>query len=252
MNPGKVLVEKVSAHWGRRFNVPTERFSKVGSLILPDAAFMDTGSVNIYHVGKCAFVRMDPAICTQLQLTAGQELPTALAFPELAAILRLGMRHSARLELVGIGSYFYLDPKDFKPAASPLPGSLVQVDPHTDAALIADLCRDCPAEDVQDAEISADKPDAVIFGHLLDGKLISYAGFRYWDIAFADIGVLTNPQRRGQRLALAGASRLCEWVMQHDLIPMYRVLNTNVSSRKIPEALGFSRMVEIEVLKVIY
>jgi len=33
---------------------------------------------------------------------------------------------------------------------------------------------------------------------------------------------------------------------------MYRVLNTNLASRKIPAALGFSRLVEIEVLKVIY
>jgi len=30
---------------------------------------------------------------------------------------------------------------------------------------------------------------------------------------------------------------------------MYRALNTNLASRKIPEALGFARLVEIEVCR---
>jgi hypothetical protein len=248
---GKVLVELVSAHWGKRFNALPERFEQPGSLILPDESFQDTGSVNIYHVGMCAFVRMDPAICAQLQLHPRQELPSILTLPELRDIVGLGMRHTARVNLVGIGSYFYLDPQNFKAAASPHPATLLQLDPHTDAGLIAGLCRSCPPTDVEDAEISTNEPDAVIFGFLLDGKLISYAGFRYWDEIFADIGVLTRPDHRRQRLALSATSRLCEWLIQYDLIPMYRVLNTNISSRKIPEALGFSRMVEIEVLKVL-
>ena len=251
MITGKVLIEKVSAHWGKRFSASVEYFEQPGSLILPDEAFQDTGSVYIYHVGQCAFVRMDPAVCSQLQLHPRQELPSTLTLAELKDIVRLGMRHSARVDLTGIGSYFYLDPQNFTPAVSLHPATLVQIDPQADAGLIAGLCTDCPPADVEEAEISADQPDAVIFGHLLDGKLITYAGFRYWDEIFADIGVLTQPDMRGQRLALAGTSCLCEWIFQHDLIPMYRVLNTNLASRKIPEALGFSRMVEIEILKVI-
>jgi len=251
MITGRFLIEKVSAHWGARFNVPSLRFEQTGSIIIPDETFQDTGNVNIYHVGKSSIVRMDPVICTQLQLRPRQELPSTLTLPELAEIVKLGMRHTAHVDLVGIGSYFYLDPQYFQPASSPHPATLVQLDPHTDAELIASLCRACPSADVEDAELSADQPDAVIFGHILEGKLISYAGFRYWDEIFADIGVLTHPQHRRARLALAGTSRLCEWIIQHDLIPMYRVLNTNLASRKVPEALGFSRMVEIEVLKVI-
>jgi hypothetical protein len=251
MISGELLIDKVSSHWGRRFNAPAERFEQPGSLIIPDESFQDTGSVNIYHVGKCAFVRMDPAVCAQLQLHPRQELPSNLTLPELKAILRLGMRHTAEVNLVGIGSYFYLDPHNFKPTVNSHPSTLVHLDPQADAGLIADLCQDCPPADVEDAEISPEEPDAVIFGHLLDGKLISYAGFRYWDEIFADIGVLTRPDQRGQHLAMAGTSRLCEWLIQHDLIPMYRVLTTNLASRKIPEALGFSRFVEIEVLKVL-
>ena len=251
MITGKILLDKVIDHWGRRFQAPPERFERVGSLILPDEAFQDSGNVSIYHLGKCACVRIDPAVCRQLRLSPGQELPSILTMPELAAIVRLGMRHTARVNLLGIGSYFYLDPQDFKPFANPLTSDLVQLDPAADAALILNLCRDCPPAEVEDAEISPDQPDEVIFAHLLDGRLISYAGFRTWDVSFADIGVLTHPGHRHQHLALAGASRLCEWLIQHDLIPMYRVLNTNLASRKIPEALGFSRLVEIEVLQVI-
>jgi len=252
MITGKILLDKVIDHWGRRFQVPPERFERVGSLILPDEAFIDTGNVSIYHLRKCACVRIDPAVCRQLQLSPGQELPSILTMPELAAIVRLGMRHTARVTLLGIGSYFYLDPQDFKPAANPLPGDLVQLDPQVDAELILNMCRECPPAEVQDAEISPEQPDEVIFGHILDGRLISYTGFRTWDVSFADIGVLTHPGHRHQHLALAGASRLCEWLIGYDLIPMYRVLNTNLASRKIPEALGFARLVEIEVLQVIY
>lgn len=250
MFTGKDLIEKVSAHWGKRFNVPSQHFEQPGSLIIPDETFQDSGSVYIYHVGKCAFVRMDPAICSQLQLHPRQELPSSLTLPELKDIVRLGMRHSAHVDLQGIGSYYYLDPQNFKPAISPSPATLVQLNPHSDAGLISELCQDCPPADVEEAEISISDPDAVIFGHQLDGKLISYSGFRYWDELFADIGVLTRPDQRQQHLALAASSHLCEWILQHDLIPMYRVLNTNLASRKVPETLGFSRLVEIEVLKV--
>jgi RimJ/RimL family protein N-acetyltransferase len=251
MITGGVLVERVLDHWGKRFNAPVEQFSMVGSHIISDASFLDTGNVNIYHVGEFTFVRMDPSICVQLQLSDGLNLPSVLTLPDLAVLIRLGMRHTAHIDLVDTGGYFYLDPHSFKPVASLLPGNLVQVDPRMDSKLIANLCQDCPALDVEDAEISADEPDAVIFGHLLDGKLISYAGFRTWDEVFADIGVLTHPQQRGHGLARAATSMLCTWCIEHGIIPMYRVSDDNQASRRIPEALGFSKMVEIEVLKVV-
>ena len=65
-----------------------------------------------------------------------------------------------------------------------------------------------------------------------------------------DIGVLTHPAARGRGLARSATSMLCAWCLQHDVVPMYRVAGNNPASSRIPAALGFTRMVEIDALKV--
>jgi len=250
MIPGPALECEVFSYWGQRFHCPSEDLARTGSLLLPDEEFRETGNVHIYHVGRRSLVRLDPDIATSLQMTAGQVLASAISRADLETIVKLGMKHIARVSVAGNGSYFYLDPLNFQPYRKIEPLILRKINPEMDQGLIAGLCQSCTPEEVEAAEIFAEQPDEVIFGHLLDGKLVSYAGFRTWEGRFADIGVLTHPLQRGLGLALAGASRLCAWCLENELIPMYRVDDANRASLSIPTALGFTKMVDIEILKV--
>jgi predicted GNAT family acetyltransferase len=83
------------------------------------------------------------------------------------------------------------------------------------------------------------------------GQLVAYASHRYWDDMIADIGVLIHPSYRGRGLGKAVVSALCEWCIENEVVPMYRVFTDHTHSRRIPEALGFKAMVIIETLILI-
>jgi len=247
---GDILQGQIQAYWSNRFHCPAETLRRLVSVVMPDVELEASGRVFIYHFGPCSLLRLDPQLALNLQLQPGQELASSITCQELQVITRLGMRHSVQVEVLDHGAYHYLDPLDFKPATNTLKPNLLQLNPARDWERIEELCQACDALEVEAAEIDRQNPDAVIFGHELDKALISYAGFQVWEGIFADIGVLTHPRHRKKGMALAASSRICNWCLEHDLIPMYRVSEANLASGRIPIALGFQKIVDIEVLKV--
>jgi len=103
---------------------------------------------------------------------------------------------------------------------------------------------------MDEAEIFVDEPDPVIYG-LFDGEhMAAYASHRYWDDVIGDIGVLVRSDYRSQGLGKAAVSALCQWCVENDVVPMYRVFREHVHSWRIQEALGFTEMVRIDTLKL--
>jgi GNAT superfamily N-acetyltransferase len=144
----------------------------------------------------------------------------------------------------------YLDPKDFKPFTAAGDFTPRRLHPERDHARLLGLYDACTEEDLDAAEIYVDDPDPVILGMFDKEQLVAYASHRYWDI-IADIGVLIHPDYRGRGLGKAVVSALCEWCIENDVVPMYRVFGDHDHSRRIAQALGFKEMVIIETLKLI-
>jgi predicted GNAT family acetyltransferase len=71
-----------------------------------------------------------------------------------------------------------------------------------------------------------------------------------WNEWCTGIGVLIHPNYRGRGLGKAVVSALCEWCIENDVVPMYRVFSDHDHSRRIARALGFREMVTIETLNV--
>ena len=213
--------------------------------------FRDSREVYIHHLGKFNMIRIDPLVGARLGLNECQEFPQRIGKMELKQMLADQLKGEAVLIQEGSASYSYLDGKNFIPFSAGGRQTPVMLDPVAFQGLIRSLCNACPPEDVEEAELQeGQEPDAVSFGHIIQDKLMSYAGFRYWEDIFADIGVLTHPAARGRGLARSATSMLCAWCLQHDVVPMYRVAGSNLASSRIPAALGFTRMVEIDALKV--
>ena len=122
---------------------------------------------------------------------------------------------------------------DFIPQPIPNKFALKHLDPEADEELLTKLFNACTPEELGDADIILNEPDPVIMGLTYNDELVTYASHRYWgDDEIADIGVLTKPNHRGRGLGKAIISGLCEWCIQHNVVPMYRVFDNNIISKK--------------------
>ena len=73
-----------------------------------------------------------------------------------------------------------------------------------------------------------------------DGRLVSVACTFFVGESYEDIGVVTEPEFRGQGLALACAGALCEDVRDRKRRPSWTTSPDNIASLRVAEKLGFS------------
>lgn len=143
---------------------------------------------------------------------------------------------------VGAGSHRLLTAR---PISVPLStGRLAELDPNDAAhrSLLAAFIAECPEEEVDEAEIDLDDLDPAI-SVVLDeaGTVISYASAREWefDPSFDDVGVLTHPAHRGQRLGAAVVSHFSARRQAQGRLISYSHNVENVGSQRVADAVGF-------------
>ncbi len=243
---GKDLELVIKRYWCERFGLDLEDWGRSCTRVRGDEIFADTPEIYLYRLGRMALARLDPAKLDWV------DWPTDMdsRFIDAEGLMAwAGKGHS--ISPAGAGLNLYLDPDGFLPAPA-VPGiELRRLDAKADWELIKGLLDACSEEEVDDAEIYEDDPDAEVFGGFAEGRLVGYAGFRYWEEKFADIGILCNPEFRQRGLGKCLVSALSEWCLDNDVVPMYRVDPANTGSRRIAEALGFTMWVRIDVLNFV-
>lgn len=241
---GDELVQAIRRYWTGRFDLKLEAWNRPGTKLMRDEIFEGSGEIYLYRLGEHALLRMDPAQLDQIDWP-GDLKTRSLGAEELVGLApgEFTIRHG------DIDLNYYLDPERFSPAPALDAFPTRPVDPARDDALLRELLDACSEEDIENAEIDLKDPDAVIYGSFHEGRMVAYAGHRYWGENIADIGVLTHPDFRQHGLGKAGVTTLCRWCIDNEVIPMYRVESEHFRSRKIAEALGFDMLVEITVLK---
>jgi GNAT superfamily N-acetyltransferase len=236
----------VYGYWADRFGCAREDFRRPGTAVIEDEALGEAGVAYVYGIDQHSVVRIDPELAHRLGLAGRGGLSAALSADELETMI-------APLRPVAMGRTLlgcYLDGRDFRPRSLPAGLASRRVHPGEDDAHLHDLYDACSEIDLDEAEIYVDKPDPVIFG-LFDGALlVAYASHRYWGKIIADIGVLVHPRHRNRGLGKAVVSALCEWCLDNDVVPMYRVHTDHAHSLGIARALGFQEMVVIESLEL--
>jgi GNAT superfamily N-acetyltransferase len=212
-------------------------------LVIPEEELWETGKTYLYHIDKMSVVRIAPSLAKQARLPDSYDRDFgSLAVNTLQALIQV--------EVLSTLLDCYLDPKDFKCFNVGDGFTTRRLDAESDNPYLLNFYETCTEADLDEAEISIDEPDPVIYGMFDGGQLVAYASHRYWDDFIADIGVLIHPSYRGRGLGKAVVSALCEWCIENDVVPMYRVFTDHTHSRRIPEALGFKEMVVIETLKL--
>ncbi|QIX26746.1 GNAT family N-acetyltransferase [Nocardioides sp. JQ2195] len=129
---------------------------------------------------------------------------------------------------IGVASLAYVDrvitPKGVQVAVGPVQN--------------IDLLRDrCTPEEWEEsglihmpARIAARRPD---------GKVAAVAGYERWGRHLAQLGVLTDPELRGQGYAASAAARAAQVAQNENLIPQWRCRVGNVASLEVADRLGF-------------
>jgi GNAT superfamily N-acetyltransferase len=240
---GKDLELAIKGYWCGRFGLEPADWERSWTHVFGDEVFAGTPEIYLTRFGKMTVARLDPAKREWVDWPA--ELGST-ALDVDALIARAAEGHG--IKRAGAGLSLYLDPDEFRPAAAVAELELRRLDGKAEWPLVKSLLEGCSEEEVDDAEIYEDDPDAVVFGGFAGERLVCYAGFRYWEEKFADIGILTHPEFRRRGVGKWLVSALCEWCLENGVIPMYRVDPENSGSRRIAEALGFALWARIDVL----
>ena len=244
---GKKLEQVVYGYWARRFGINYDDINRLGTSIIEEEDLINTGKVIIYTIDKRVVVRIDPSLVKELSISEKHYKNSLLDTAELSNLLnKNGYKVKEKSTLLDC----YLDPKDFvefKPEDKFIARELNIDD---DKAYMDSFFGVCSEEDLDKADIFLDNLDPVNFGIFHESQLVAYASSRYWENTIADIGVLIHPKYRGKGLGKAVVSKLCNWCIENQVVPMYRVFDYHIYSLRIPQSLGFEELVIIESIKV--
>ena len=235
----------VRRYWTARFDLKLQAWDRPGTKLIADEVFEGSGEIHLYRLGEHAVLRMEPALFSQMRWP-GNAGGRRFSAEDVATAAPEGWTIGAGDK----GLIFYMDPERFAPVDLPAGYTQRELALAEDREIIDGLCAACSEDEVEDAEIDHERPDALACGAFHEGRLVCYAGYRRFGEHAGDVGILTHPEHRRKGLGKAMVSVVTRGCMDRDVLPMYRVDADHFRSRKIAEALGYDLRLEIEVLKV--
>ncbi len=199
--------------------------------VLIDPALSDSRSVSVLSVADGRRVlTVTPRRAAELALSPA----VTVSADELARRLA-----AAGLELNGPDHLFYLPVAEQETLTLEPVGSQTRPLTAEDAALFGRFAQEAPEDDLDDAFVELDH--WLVFGTLLDGRLVSVASMYPWDRSLlADLGVITLPEYRGRGLGRATVRAMSARAIALGYEPQYRCQFDNVSSVALAASAGFA------------
>lgn len=218
-------------------------FDAAGTSVVGEDARQNTRAVSAYCVGEHTFVRCDPGVVDRVQQLLVDGPAATIDLDRFEDLLRPEAE-----TMHGRGLIHVMADMDDVRSGGPA-GDVRVIDRQDDKHLIAALVAS-DAEGADEAEIELDDLDDRIVGIVRDGTLAAYASECPWDVdaTFADIGVMTHPDHRGQRLGHAVVAEVTRSIDAGGRIPMYRCNLDNTASRALSQAVGYT---EVSILAAV-
>jgi len=249
MLTGQDYKTAVYSYWANNFGCQPDDFANTCTWVKRQEDMPDTGNCILYHMGAASIILIDPALAERISLPGGM-YPQPIAMTEKDLQDYIGEQYTVSVIYTLLDHF--LDFKNFKPA--PIPSGLtpryLDAGIKSENAILANFYDQCSAEDLDQADLSIDKPDPVIFT-LFDGEqMTAYASHRYLKNTFGDIGVLVHKDYRQRGLGKAVVTELCQYCFDRDFIPKYRAVDFNTGSLGIANALGFEFLLTVKPLMI--
>ncbi|MCA0217052.1 MAG: GNAT family N-acetyltransferase [Actinobacteria bacterium] len=199
--------------------------------VVIDPTLSDSRSVSVLSVADGRrLLTVTPARAEELALSPAVTVSAEELVRRLAA---------AGLELNGPDHLFYL------PVAQQEALRLEPVDSQTrpltdeDAPLFDRFTEEAPEDDLDDAFVELDH--WLVFGTILDGRLVSAASMYPWDGSrLADLGVITLPEFRGRGFGRTTVRAMSALAIERGYEPQYRCQFDNASSVALAASAGFA------------
>ena len=216
-----------------------------GVSIVPDDERAGSRVASCYAIGEHLVIWCDPADADVVaSFRAFRDVPSLDDWAPWGA--------SVGAELLGRGVNRVLT----APLAAPDHGALVHMDRDKpdDVARIVALTEACTEDEIDDAAIEIDDLDPYIWCTQVDDRdtLTAFASALEFDqvAGWWDIGVLTHPDHRRQRLGATCVQALCATLLENDLRPLYRHEVGNDGSAALSSSLGFETANELVALRL--
>jgi len=229
--------EKVNRYW-----LPDRDRPQPGQyrIIVDQELPPSRGVMLLDPVGSGGFLSMLPQMAQRAGLRPGSEPDKQTIFEALQL---------AGIELNGADHLFYFSDAEQKllPHEN-FPASVRQLTSE-DADAFAAFVSDAPEDDMDEAFVELDH--WLVLGCFVDNRLVSAASMYPWSgTAFADLGVITLPQFRGQGFGNQTVRAISAQALRLGYEPQYRCQPDNLSSIRLAQASGFSLFAAWDVIKL--
>jgi GNAT superfamily N-acetyltransferase len=234
--------DQVARTWSSHIGCAPEDLDRTGTTLVPLVRLAGSGAIHLAHLRARTFAEIDPALQGELRSVVDRGgSDTTLT----ASIIRESVL-GARLEAQDRGFIFHLDP-DRLIGHAPAPPITMRALTEADRGALQALFDRCQADEVDDAYVDAGHEIAC--GCFVGERMVA-CGSGYRRHGFIDLGVLTDPDYRGQRLAPAIVGALSQRCVDRGALAMYRCDQTNTASRRVAEEAGFTLCFNTESLRL--
>ena len=235
--------DQVARTWSSHFGCAPEDLDRAGTTLVPLERLAGSGAIHLAHLRARAFAEIDPALQGELRSAGGSGGRRYDADRIDRPRVGPGQRE---LEAQDRGFIFHLDP-DRLIVHAPAPPITMRALTEADRGALQALFDRCQADEVDDAYVDAGHEIAC---GCFAGERMVACGSGYRRHGFIDLGVLTDPDYRGRRLAPAIVGALSQRCVDRGTLAMYRCDQTNTASRQVAEQAGFTLCFNTESLRL--
>jgi GNAT superfamily N-acetyltransferase len=236
----EVFEGQVARTWSSHFGCAPGTLDRAGTTLVPLERLAGSGAIHLVHLRARAFAEIDPGLEDDLRSLLDR---TSRDMALTASMVRESVL-APRLRVQDRGFIFHLDPGRLIVRAPAAPITLRDLSDSDREALQALFDR-CRADEVDDAYV--DSGHEIACGGFVGERMVA-CGSGYRRHGFMDLGVLTDPDFRGRRLAPAIVGALSQRCAARGALAMYRCDQTNAASQRVAEEAGFTLCFHTETL----
>lgn len=231
-----VFSDKVNKYW-----LPDRDRPQPGQYrVIVDRELPPSRSVMLLDpAGSGGFLTVLPDIARRTGLKPDIEIDANTLFEAL---------RRADIRLNGADHLFYFSQKEQKLLRNESFSAAVRQLTADDADAFEAFVSEAPEDDMDEAFVELDH--WLAFGCFVEDRLVSAASMYPWSgTSFADLGVITLPQFRGQGFGKQTVRAIGAQALRLDYEPQYRCQPDNASSVRLAQVSGFSQFATWDVIK---
>ncbi|UYO99347.1 GNAT family N-acetyltransferase [Oceanotoga sp. DSM 15011] len=218
------IIKDIHDYWFKKYNIKNYDPEKNETGIFLNKDIKDDTIFLIFLKNK-SFIQCNSKIADIIKIKINTENEN-IRFERLKEIFR-----DAKID--NHDYYFYSDGAHIKEVNEEFDYRLLT---KKDLNILNDMKTYCTKEELEMGFVEIDHEG--IMGCFDGEKLVSAGSYIYWGDRIGDIGILTHPEYRKRKIGRSVVSKMCDWGMMNNKIPLYRCNDLNIPSCRLANSLN--------------